>query len=152
MISRAKLDALFAEDDRRRAEHREFMAQREALATPPVSETDDAGLVYKDYQGNASQAAATAENEQADWSGWENWLRAHLDNERERLFDIIGDAMDAMAEQERNAVERQIAELKSENIEVKALLADALGKLDNFVKTTIVDRDGVHVIKNRKRR
>jgi hypothetical protein len=136
MISRAELDALSAEDNRRRAEHREFMAQREGLASPPVSETDDAGLVYKDYQGNASQAAATAADEQTDWSGWERWMRAHLDNEREAILDIVAEGMTAFVDQELVAVNRQLAGLQAENLELKSMLADALRKVDELTKRT----------------
>jgi hypothetical protein len=48
MISRAELDALFAEDDRRRAEHREWLAERQAQAQALVQRNSgDAGLVLK---------------------------------------------------------------------------------------------------------
>jgi hypothetical protein len=129
-VTRDEIRALCAERD-------QLMEQEaKTLASPPVSETDEAGLVYKDYQGNASQAAATAADEQTDWSGWERWLRAHLDNEREALFDIIGDAMNKMAEQERDAVERQLAELRSENVELKGLLGDLVRKYDELKTRT----------------
>jgi hypothetical protein len=28
-----------------------------------------------------------------DWSGWENWLRSHLDIQREVLTDAFGEAL-----------------------------------------------------------
>jgi hypothetical protein len=47
-ISRAELAELYREDDRQRAEHREFMARREAQASPYVQWSDDgAGLLYR---------------------------------------------------------------------------------------------------------
>jgi hypothetical protein len=32
-----------------------------------------------DYDNSALQAAATATDGETDWSGWERWMRAHLD-------------------------------------------------------------------------
>jgi len=55
------LAALYAEQDRMLEEHRERMADREAQASPPVSGNGDAGLIFKDYAGNAQASAATAE-------------------------------------------------------------------------------------------
>jgi len=48
MISRAELDALFREDDKARAEHAHWMAQREPVASPLVQRNGgDHGLVFK---------------------------------------------------------------------------------------------------------
>jgi hypothetical protein len=121
-----ELRELFREDDKLRAEHHQYMAERKALANLPVSENGDAGLVYKDYDNSAPPAAAAAADEETDWSGWERWLRAHLDNEREVILDIVGHAMDMLAEQERTAIDRQLAELRAENAELKGMIGTVL--------------------------
>jgi len=68
------------------AEHDRFMAEQasEPIRRPPVSKTDEAGLIYKEYD-NSAPAHAPAPD--ADWSGWERWLRGHLNIERRGLLD-----------------------------------------------------------------
>jgi hypothetical protein len=106
------------------------------IRRPPVSENGNVGLVYKDYDNSALQAAATATDGETDWSGWERWMRGHLDNEREAILDIVAEGMTAFVDQELVAVNRQLAELRSENLELKSMLADALRKVDDLTKRT----------------
>jgi hypothetical protein len=54
---RRELRELFRQDDRLRAEHREWMGQRRALASPPVSETGDEDVIL---HGDTYDAPVTA--------------------------------------------------------------------------------------------
>jgi hypothetical protein len=58
-----ELRELYRQDDRARAEHREYMAQRKALASPPMSETDDPGVITPDDDNDALLAAPAPEPE-----------------------------------------------------------------------------------------
>jgi hypothetical protein len=67
MISRAELDALFAEDDRARAEHAAFMEDRRAAqASLPVHEAEDIGAMAPDDDNNALLPAPTGNAVDAD--------------------------------------------------------------------------------------
>jgi hypothetical protein len=61
--SREELRELFAEDDRRRAEHEDYMARRAARAASSVREIDGSGLLYRDLDNNALTAAPAVEAE-----------------------------------------------------------------------------------------
>ena len=49
-----------------------------------------------------------------DWSGWENWLRSHLDIEREFMIEVFGEALGSTCQELRDrisALELKLAEL-----------------------------------------
>src|SRR5262249_56429142 len=49
-----------------------------------------------------------------DWSGWEKWLRGHLDIEREFLIEVFGAALGTECQELRDrisALELKLAEL-----------------------------------------
>ena len=49
-----------------------------------------------------------------DWSGWENWLRSHLDIEREVMIEACGEALGLVSHELRDrisALELKLAEL-----------------------------------------
>jgi hypothetical protein len=51
---------------------------------------------------------------ETDWSGWEKWLRSHLDNEREFLIEVFGEALGITCQELRyriSALELKLAEL-----------------------------------------
>jgi hypothetical protein len=54
MISRAEFAELFREDDRQRASHAEWMAQREAQAQALVQKSEADDLQYRTHDPNAS--------------------------------------------------------------------------------------------------
>jgi hypothetical protein len=58
-----ELRALFAEDDRARAEHAAFMEARRASASSPASETGDEGVITQDDGGDVPLAAPAADGE-----------------------------------------------------------------------------------------
>ena len=57
-----------------------------------------------------SSPAATDDGE--DWSGWERWLRGHLDIERDAIGDQVGDAIGELIREERATTDRDVNELK----------------------------------------
>jgi|SRR6516165_12083942 len=65
--------------------------------------------------------------EQVYWSGWEKWLRGHLDIEREGLIEALGEALGQSRFDLRNEIEAKI------NAQVKALelrIAELTGAVD----------------------
>jgi hypothetical protein len=88
------------------------------------------GMMYRTGPENALALAAdkarmpSSDGAASDWSGWEAWLRGHLNNERAEMLEAVAQGM-AMF------VDRALADLRAENIELKGLLADAL---DRFAK------------------
>ena len=155
---RRELAALFAEDDKLRAEHDEWMAQRQAADEAPVSET----LVRKDYGGNAWTVAATAEEPSAFDELQKDTLatviaalraewQADIDNAERRLANLITRMAfpGERAEEETYALknrfaqtelrirqreletakfERQVDNLAGEVVEIKALVGRVLKK------------------------
>jgi hypothetical protein len=112
--------------------HDRFMAEQEsdAIQRPPVCESDDAGLVYKTHDNNEPAPAAA---DDGDWSGWEAWLRAHLDNERavftEALAEVISELRKEWRAEHAQALTelaRKFADLRAENAELKGMLAATL--------------------------
>ena len=111
--------------------HDRFMAEQasETIRKPPVSENDESDLIFKDFDNGTLQAAAgTAEGEQ-DWSGWESWIRGHLNIERETIFTVVGDVL-----AERDA---EVTKLRSEIAELK-------GRVD--VLLSLVTKGGADVV------
>ena len=108
---------LFAFDDHLRAER-----SAEPERSPYMQRNDRAGgLVYK-RMDDALQRAP----EPPDWSAWERWLQAHLDNLREEMAAALGKATMALLQEERSRFEREIAILKNENAEIRGMLGAAL--------------------------
>jgi len=99
--------------------HDRFMAEQasEPIRRPPVSETEDASLIYKDYDNGEPTAAATVEP--ADWSGWENWLAGHIAIEREKNFDTIADAMDHLISELRAERDAELGKVRGELVAVQ---------------------------------
>src|SRR5262249_27400079 len=121
-ITREEIRQLCIAHDRLMAEH-----ASEPIRRPPMSETDDAGLVYKEFDNGALAPAPQAD---ADWSGWERWLRAHLNIERGGLLDALKkDLVNIIAEKRR--VTRQ--ESEAEILKLKSEIAELRGRLDMMV-------------------
>ena len=97
--------------------HDKFMIEaREWLRSPPVSEPDDPGIVYKEYDNSEPAPAPVAD---ADWSGWERWLRAHLNIERRGLLEALEkDIADIIAEM-RKERDAELLKLRAEVAELK---------------------------------
>jgi hypothetical protein len=101
----------------------------------------DEDLLYRVTDNNALQAPAAgmAEGEQHDWSGWEKWLRRHLDNERTVMVEAIGIvAAETRKEmlQERDAA---IAPLKAEIAELRGQVSALLTLLGQKSVSKVID-------------
>jgi hypothetical protein len=129
-----------------------FGESREPLESPPVKRNGGAGgLVYKRFQTQP----APAPEPQPDYSGWEQWLRGHLDIERQAtreefegaLVEIMGELRKDWHAQHNKALivrDRRIAALEGELREVKGLLADTLKRFDqNRTYTEKLEADRV---------
>jgi hypothetical protein len=130
----------FSDDDKQRilAEAKSHLdgtwTPPEPLASSPI-EKKDAGEVIRtqplltlpDGRSAPVYAAPGGGGEEIDWSGWERWLRAHLDLEREYIFEgvagIVGKVLEACAAKNR-ALELRIAELSGEVKSLRALLVE----------------------------
>jgi len=135
MISRAELAELYREDDRLRAEHREWMAQREAQAASLARRNDSpAGLVFKRHDDAMVEPASQGEQ---DWSQWENWWAARFEPERRALVEGIADGLDVLLKHEEDRtraeqkaaiapLEREIAYLRGQLDAVLGLLGKSL--------------------------
>jgi len=101
----------------------------------PVSESGGAGIIYKEYDNSAlPPAAATAEGEQ-DWSRWEAWMTGHLANEREAVLNIVNEGVNKMLDQERASIDRDLADLRAENAELKGMIGTVLRLYAGETKT-----------------
>src|SRR5262249_28452473 len=93
--------------------HDRFMAEqgRETITKAPVSENDEPDLIFKDFDNGTLQAAAGAADGERDWSGWESWIRGHLDIEREIIRTVVADVF-AERDADMTKLRSEIAELK----------------------------------------
>jgi hypothetical protein len=97
--------------DRLIAEHDQWMAQHEPQGSPPVSETDDAGLLYRSYDNSALETALEPEPEPFD---------------QDTLADSVAKFVITRIRRERVVYDRKIAGLEGELREVKGMLGAVL--------------------------
>ena len=110
---------MWTEDDKRQLaehcrEHDRLMAEEHAPAPRDelVTKEDAADLIYKRIRRPAPQP-----EEDADFSGWERWLRGHLDNNNAELVEVFSDAVAialAKVQETRAADKAELAALKPE--------------------------------------
>jgi hypothetical protein len=121
-------------------ERRMYADGRFRSGSPPERLTDGADIIYRQHDNSAPAPVAEPEY---DWSAWEAWMAGHLANFREEfrdeLFDAIAEFGVRLIEQERVAVDRKLAELRAENIELKGMLATTLRQLNQTAAAEIVD-------------
>jgi hypothetical protein len=155
---RHHLDELYREDDRLRADHERWMARREADASPPVSKTGEMAMestLYRVHEPERAPVASPRSSSEPDWSGWENWLRGHLDIERKELLDTLAQAMGYAISEVRHQLrtemkqaeerlshdyERKLAIAANEVVEIKGFLTGlltAFGKTETQTKTIL---------------
>src|SRR5262249_54195694 len=63
---------------------------------------------------------------EVDWSGWEKWLRSHLDIERENLIEALGGALSDTSNDLLDQIEPQLRKISA--LELK--LAELTGAVD----------------------
>jgi hypothetical protein len=110
---------MWTEDDRRELaefcrEHDRLMAERQETARKDelITKENAADLIYKRIRRPAPQP-----EESQDWSGWERWLRGHLDNNNAELVEVFSDAVAialAKVQETRAADKAELAALKAE--------------------------------------
>jgi hypothetical protein len=85
---RRHLADLYREDDRLRAEREE--EARQSAAPPQES------VVRKEYSDALLVVTPAADEGEKDWSGWENWMAAHKQNERELIMETVAEVLNEM--------------------------------------------------------
>src|SRR5262249_30316003 len=89
-------------------------------------------LIFKTVEGPPVSNIWTGDTGEPDWSGWERWLSGHLHNLRAEMSRGVAEATMLLIQRERAAGDRKLAELRAENVELKAVLADVLKRLDRL--------------------
>jgi hypothetical protein len=117
------------------AEH----AASEAIRSSPVSQPGEIGLVYKDFDNGALDAAPTADADTdaenaKNQRDWDRWLKGHLNVERRELIDAldkdIRNLVEMLRAEWRQEIAREIGTLKNENAEIRGMLTGALTILE----------------------
>jgi hypothetical protein len=134
---RAEIDAACREHDRMMAH------DREPIGGPYVRREGPAGLLYREHEENAPApvpttdsvpSTAVADENTKNSAAWNEWVQAHLRNERAEVIDIIAHAMGEFGSEYVNEkltpLSREIASLKGENAELRGMLGSVLAKLD----------------------
>src|SRR5262245_47071122 len=114
MSVRDEVRALCTEADHWLAEEREWLAAYKARSS--VTETRVAGLIYKEYDNSVPAAPAQSEY---DWSGWEAWLRGHLDNERAVFTEALGEFGYELRKEWQQERDAELLKLRAEVAELK---------------------------------
>jgi hypothetical protein len=139
--------------DVRFTKQRGDLVYTEPTGGTPVSKINDPGIVYKRFETQP----APAPEPQPDYSGWEQWLRSHLDIERQAtreefegaLVEIMGELRkDWHAEHNKALIvrDRRIAALEGEIRELKGMLGDVLKRFDehrSYTEKLEADRVGL---------
>jgi cell division septum initiation protein DivIVA len=115
---RRSLAELYAEDDRLRAEHEQWMADREAAAHAPVRKSDESAVLYREHHDNAPAPAPQPDAEPSDG-----------DDELAHAIDVFAQAVEnRLAELDSELVkrDRKIGELEGELREIKGMLGATL--------------------------
>src|SRR5262249_28956199 len=110
-IDRQYLAALFAEDDRIRAETEEFLAKRRGQASPPVRETGPGGVLHRDYNGGAPAASAVPATLCFDDDG-AAFILPFTEEQADAIGEAIGRAIEQSAQELRAEAERGIERLE----------------------------------------
>jgi hypothetical protein len=110
----SELERLMA--DQRFTKDESDFVYTEPVGSPAVSESDDVGIIYRRYDNGALPPAPAPEPHPFG-----------VDPE-------LGDAIDKFAEADRRLLdlEKENAELRAENVEVKGLLRDALERFSKL--------------------
>src|SRR5262245_14072044 len=131
-ITRDEIRVLCAEHDRLMAaaaeERRIYADGRFRSGSPPEPLADGADVIYRQHDNSASAPAAAADV--GDWSGWDRWLRGHLDIERRGLLDALEKDLVEVLDEERR-VTRQ--ESEAELLKVRAEVAELRGRVDTLL-------------------
>ena len=114
---RRYLAELYAEDDRLRAEHTEWLARREAQASPPVENSDRDDILYRRNENNEQVAPAADDGTGPPADDGDDEFAAAV----EKFSEVV--------ERRLLDLDRENALMRNEAVEVKALLGSALEKV-----------------------
>jgi hypothetical protein len=178
--TREELRALYAEDDKRRAEHGEYMAERNARASPPVSQTESEVIMYRTIDDNAALAVSTAETEaseeQLDFTDAQfdalatviaelrREFEAGIERTHQRLLNTMvrlalpGERaeetfyalLDRVSRLE-GQLERQLADIVERHLKAVATEPQIIDLPGNFFRHTSIDRNGKITMIRRRR-
>ena len=125
--------------------HDRFMAEQasEPIRRPPVSETDDAGLIYKEFDNNALAPAPQPEDVSKDWNAWFSaGFANHFAVERRSMQDEFIEATlsseKVVLQEVREAFmrrDRRLGELEGELKELKGFVKGLLAAFGPKDKT-----------------
>lgn len=141
---------MWTEDDRRELaehcrEHDRLMAEEHvpALRDELITKENAADLIFKKIQRPAPQP-----EESQDWSGWERWLRAHLDNNNAELVEVFTNAVaEALAEIQHATREARAAD-KAELAALRAADKAELAALRTQVETITATKADIASLEN----
>ena len=141
---------MWTEDDRRELaehcrEHDRLMAEEHvpALRDELITKENAADLIFKKIQRPAPQP-----EESQDWSGWERWLRAHLDNNNAELVEVFTNAVaEALAEIQHATREARAAD-KAELAALRAADKAELAALRTQVETLTATKADIARLEN----
>ena len=126
--------------DKQMAEDRQWLAQHRTQARSPASESDDDGLVYKDYDNSALQPAYEPEPE------------GFTEYQRDVLVEVIAE----LRAEWQEAIDRRFAALKNENAELKGMISTVLQiigeKLGNCTTVQKPESEVVELLPNWRKR
>jgi len=121
--SHGDLDAVIAYDDILRAE------RAEPLGAAYVQRRVDAGGLLRRTMENAM--VGPAQPEPTDWSAWEAWMKAHLDNARAELHEEVAQAIGICMAETR---EEMRAEFKTAIVERDARISRLEGQIEMLTR------------------
>ena len=153
----AELAALYAEDDRLRAEHEQWMAQRETRASPAVRETVLEGVMTHGSNGNALLAAPAAEAVAFDEEPWA-FDELQMDVIAQVLKELREEFDERIAHAEKRILQATVrlalpGELAEREVhELRARVIRAEEKIERQLKAAIADDDNVFELPNWRRK
>jgi hypothetical protein len=121
---RRLLNEIYAADDKWRAEHEAWLARRKAERAQ-ARKTDASGLLHRTSPDNEPPPAP--EPDADGWQGWEQWMRGHLDNEREVVAQAIGEVAAVLRKEWQDEFKDAIAKRDAE-------IANLRGQVDMLVR------------------
>jgi hypothetical protein len=105
-------------------------ARGEPAGEAHMLRTDSRGMLYRQNDdalpAPAPASALTPSSGDDEWKGWNDWLRAHLDNERADLLDIVARALSEIVDDTCEKMRREFeAAIVERDVKIAKLEAQA---------------------------